>query len=150
MRIVAVGQDAVGVFAFGQQATGVVAIGQLATGVIAVGQLARGIVVIGQLACGVVAFGQLGVGGVWAGGMLAIAPTSSTSLLGVGVLGEWTPWRGRRPRWALGMRRSLVLRVLVVVLVVALVTWVAVIPVADELVRPGGVFRDPASQPRLM
>jgi len=88
VQFFAAGQAPVGVIAIGQFSTGVIAIGQGARGVIAIGQLACGVVVIGQLAVGLVAFGQLALGGMWAGGMLALAPTGGTSLLGFGPIGE--------------------------------------------------------------
>lgn len=62
MRIIAVGQHAVGVIAIGQEATGFFALGQFATGVIAIGQVARGFIAIGQAAMGVFAIGQLALG----------------------------------------------------------------------------------------
>lgn len=85
MRILAVGQHAVGVIAIGQEATGFFAIGQFATGVIAIGQVARGFIAIGQLALGFFALGQLalglsfcvamlGAGGRSLGGVIPLVP----------------------------------------------------------------------------
>ena len=87
MKLVAVGQEAVGVVAIGQAATGFLAIGQVATGVIAVGQLARGVIVVGQLGLGIVAVGQLAVGVLWAGGMVGVAATSGPGLI-AGLFGR--------------------------------------------------------------
>lgn len=87
MKLLAVGQEAVGVVAIGQSATWVIAIGQLATGVVAVGQLARGVVVVGQLGLGIVAVGQLAVGVLWAAGMVGVAATSGPGLVG-GLFGR--------------------------------------------------------------
>lgn len=61
--LLAVGQEAVGIFAFGQAALGVVAVGQMARGVFVVGQLAIGVFGVGQ--------GVLCIG--WGGGMLGVA-----------------------------------------------------------------------------
>jgi hypothetical protein len=61
--LLAVGQEAVGIFAFGQVALGVVAVGQMARGVFVVGQLAIGVVGLGQ---GVACLG-------WGGGMVGVA-----------------------------------------------------------------------------
>ncbi len=140
MRWVAVGQDAVGVFAFGQLATGVVAVGQGALGVIAIGQVARGVFSAGQLALGVVSFGQLAVGLAWAAGMLPVAP-----LVGVGVpmslAGRWAArdalrfrlstirWAGRPTRPAIAVRIALWLGL------VALVGIVSLVPLATALAR---------------
>ena len=88
MQFFAAGQAPVGVIAIGQLSTGVIAIGQGARGVIAIGQLSCGVIAFGQLAVGLVAFGQLALGGMWAGGMLALAPTSGTALIGFGPIGE--------------------------------------------------------------
>lgn len=143
MRWFAVGQEPMGVVAIGQAPTGVLAIGQLATGVVAIGQLARGFVAIGQLAVGVFAFGQLGVGAVWAGGMLAVGATTGLSLVGLGAVGYWLPWRPRSLRiqstddpWV-GALRGLAL-----VAIVALVIYVAAYPVTDVVLREGGLFRE--------
>ena len=100
MRVFDVGVQPIGFVAIGQLPTGVIAIGQGATGVIAIGQLARGVIVLGQLAIGIVAFGQLAVGGVWAGGMLAIAPVSGPYMLGTGLFGALPLGALRRGRWS--------------------------------------------------
>jgi hypothetical protein len=72
MKIVDVGQHAMGVIAIGQEATGFFALGQGATGVIAIGQLARGCIAIGQCAFGLVGWGQVGGGIFHAVGMVGV------------------------------------------------------------------------------
>jgi hypothetical protein len=71
-RVLAIGQEAVGVVAIGQYATGVVAIGEVATGVIAIGMVARGVFAIGMAAFGVCAFGIGAVGVAWSSAVVAI------------------------------------------------------------------------------
>jgi hypothetical protein len=95
--MIAIGQRATGIIAFGQLATGVVAIGQVATGVVAVGQVARGVFVIGQLAIGVAALGQLVIALTYGGGMVGIAGVRATpSLLIWGVGGRGRIFHNRR------------------------------------------------------
>lgn len=88
MNWVDVGQEATGFLAIGQEATGVVAIGQSATGVIAIGQFARGVIAVGQTPIGVVVYGLVAAGLLWAGGLLAIAPFSGWSAVGIGLFGR--------------------------------------------------------------
>jgi len=141
MQIFAVGVAPVGFIAIGAIPTGVIAVGQAATGVVAIGQLSRGIVAIGQLSLGVFALGQLSAGAVWAGGQLAVGGTQGFAMLGLGMLGDWVPWRRRRPQLRPpGRPWALALRVAVLAGLVALVAWLAVLPVVDAMVRPGGVF----------
>jgi hypothetical protein len=137
----------VGFIAIGALPTGVIALGQGATGVLAIGQLARGVVAVGQLSLGVFAFGQLAAGALWAGGQLAIGGTQGFAMLGWGLVGDWVPWRRGtlkvRPAarlWAVALRAALLAAL------AALVVWLVILPVADALVRPGGVF---APSPRL-
>ena len=141
MRFFAVGVQPVGFIAVGALPTGVIALGQGATGVVAVGQLARGVVAVGQLSLGVFAFGQLALGAAWAGGQVALGGTQGFALLGWGLVGDWLPWRRAAPRvrpagplWSVGLRAALLAGV------VALVAWLAIVPVVDALVRSGGVF----------
>lgn len=141
MQFFAAGEAPVGVIAIGQFATGVVAIGQGARGVVAIGQLASGVIVVGQVAVGLVAFGQLALGGVWAGGMLALAPTSGTSLLGLGPIGELslgdlvrlrlTRFRNRHPNWW-----GLAFGAVFAVTAGAIVWATALAPLLDELTTP--------------
>jgi hypothetical protein len=147
MRWFAVGQEPQGVIAIGQIPTGVIAIGQGATGVVAIGQLARGVVAVGQLSVGVFAFGQLALGAAWAGGMLAVASTTSPSMAGYGALGRWVPWRRDRPQIE-PPRSTLALwvRALSVALCTALVVIVVLIPLAEALFGASGVLR-PAPPP---
>ena len=142
MRVVDFGAEAKGFIAIGQLATGVVAIGQLATGVIAIGQLSRGVFAIGQLSLGVVTAGQLSGGLAWASG-IGIGGTAGPGLV-LGLLGRLRV----RPRLRFEpapKRRgvALALRALVGVGLVALVWFVALGPLLDELTRVGGVFRSP-------
>ncbi|MBM3694369.1 MAG: hypothetical protein FJW79_00265 [Actinobacteria bacterium] len=141
MKFFAVGVQPVGFIALGALPTGVIALGQGATGVVAVGQLARGVVAVGQLSLGVFALGQLSAGAVWAGGQLAIGGTQGFAMLGWGLLGDWVPWRRAAPRLrpAAGLWTA-ALRAVVLAGVVVLVAWLAIAPVVDALVRPGGVF----------
>ena len=141
MHFFAVGVAPVGFIAIGAIPTGVIAVGQAATGVVAIGQLSRGIVAIGQLSLGVFALGQLSAGAVWAGGQLAVGGTQGFAMLGLGMLGDWVPWRRRMPQLRpAGRPWALLLRVAVLAGLVALVAWLAVLPVVDAMVRPGGVF----------
>jgi hypothetical protein len=131
----------VGFIALGALPTGVIAIGQGATGVVAVGQLARGVVAVGQLSLGVFAFGQLALGAAWAGGQVALGGTQGFALLGWGLVGDWVPWGHERPRVRpAGRLWSVALRAALLAGMVALVAWLAVVPVVDALVRSGGVF----------
>jgi hypothetical protein len=144
MRLFAVGQEPVGVIALGQVPTGIIAVGQGATGLIAVGQLARGFVAIGQLTVGVFAFGQLALGIVWAGGQLAVGGTTSVSMVGFGVLGRFVPWR--RASFAptpIGRPLGVTWRVVALGIITAAVTVFALYPVADAILRVGGIFRSP-------
>ena len=52
------------------------------------------------------------------------------------------PWRREAPTSAAGVGRlwAVALRAAVLAGLVALVAWLAVLPVVDALVRPGGVF----------
>ena len=141
MHWFSVGVQPVGFIAIGALPTGVIALGQGATGVVAVGQLARGVVAVGQLSLGVFALGQLAAGAAWAGGQLAVGGTQGFAQLGWGLLGDWLPWRRQAPRlrparslWAVGLRAA------VLAGLAALVAWLALLPVVDALVRPGGVF----------
>ena len=141
MQFFSVGVQPVGFIAIGALPTGVIALGQGATGVVAVGQLARGVVAIGQLSLGVFALGQLAAGAVWAGGQLAIGGTQGLAMLGVGLVGDWLPWRRQAPvirparsPWTVALRAG------VLAGLVALVAWLALVPVVHALVRPGGVF----------
>ena len=147
MKLIAVGVEPVGVIAIGAAPTGVVAIGQLATGVIAFGQLARGFIVFGQLAIGVVAVGQLGIGMWWASGMLAAAPMTGAALLPLSPFGRMHPvrrWRGK-PDWRIPMTpqhgASWILALVLLIGVGTLAWMLAVDPVWDALIRPGGIFR---------
>ena len=147
MRLFSVGVEPVGFIAIGALPTGVIALGQGATGVLAIGQLARGVVAVGQLSLGVFAFGQLAAGALWAGGQLAIGGTQGFAMLGWGLVGDWVPWRRGtlkvRPAarlWAVALRAALLAAL------AALVVWLVILPVADALVRPGGVF---SPSPRL-
>lgn len=143
--MVAVGQEAVGFVAIGQLATGVIAIGQLSIGVVSIGQLSRGVISIGQLSCGLFSFGQLSLGGLWSGGMVAVGPTVGAAALPIGAVGRWIPWR-RRPGALRIVTRS-PWRWAVAALCLAAVVAVSLLPLARELVREGGVFRDP---PRVL
>ena len=153
MRVFDVGVQPVGFVAIGQLPTGVIAIGQGATGVVAIGQLARGVIVIGQLAIGIVALGQLAVGAAWAGGMVAVAPVGGPYMLGTGLFGA-LPFKAlRRGRWSqfVGRQMSSVgLGVRVVVFLgIAIGVWfIAIEPLLDDLIRVGGVFRDPPRELR--
>lgn len=141
MRWFAVGVQPVGVVAIGALPTGVIALGQGATGVVAVGQLARGFVAVGQLSLGVFALGQLSVGFAWAGGQLALGGTSGFAQVPIGLLGRWVPWRSEPP--VIRPPRSistLALRAVFLAGVAALVGWLAVWPVVDACLRPGGIF----------
>jgi hypothetical protein len=141
MRFFSVGVEPVGFIAVGALPTGVIAIGQGATGVIAVGQLARGVVAVGQLSLGVFALGQLAAGAAWAGGQLAIGGTQGFAMLGWGLLGDWVPWRRQPPQLRPAQRLwSVALRAAALAGLVALVVWLAIMPLVDALVRPGGVF----------
>jgi len=148
MRVFAVGQEPTGVIAIGQIPTGIIALGQGATGVIAIGQASRGFIAVGQLAVGVYAFGQLALGVVWAGGQLAIGGTTSVSMLGLGVLGRFVPWRRAsfEPR-RIGSVSGVVWRAFALTVIVAVVAVVALYPVADVILREGGIFRSP---PRVL
>lgn len=153
MRVFDVGVQPVGFIAIGQLPTGVIAIGQGATGVIAVGQLARGVIVIGQLAIGFAALGQLAVGAVWAGGMVAVAPVGGPYMLGTGLLGRLPFGALRRGRWSQFVARhsspvGLGIRLFVLVGIVIGVWLVAIAPLLHDLIRVGGVFRDPPHQLR--
>lgn len=141
MRFFSVGVEPVGVIAIGALPTGVIAIGQAATGVVAVGQLSRGVIAIGQLSLGVFALGQLSAGAVWAGGQLALGGTQGFAMLGVGLLGDWVPWRRRLPEikpprsaWTLVLRGALLAGLVV------LVGWLVVTPIVDACLRQGGIF----------
>lgn len=150
MRIIAVGVEPVGVFAFGAAPTGIIAIGQLATGVIAIGQGARGVIAIGQIAVGGLVFGQVAVGALWAGGQLAIGATSGWAMLPLGLFGRWSP-SNRRPELSLtGAHAWLAIRFLVWSAVLALVTWLVMMPVVDAIVREGGIFVDAPPEPRIL
>ncbi len=141
MRFFEVGVQPVGFIAIGALPTGVIALGQGATGVVAVGQLARGMVAVGQLSLGVFAFGQLALGAVWAGGQVALGGTQGFAMLGWGLVGDWVPWRRAAPRVRpAGRLWSVALRAALLAGVVALVAWLAIVPVVDALVRSGGVF----------
>lgn len=141
MRLFSVGVQPVGVIAIGALPTGVIAIGQGATGVLAVGQLARGVVAIGQLSLGIFSLGQLSVGAVWAGGQLALGGTSGFAQVPIGLVGNWVPWRTRLPEIrAPGSIWTLALRAVLLAGVVALVGWLAVWPVVDACLAPGGIF----------
>ena len=147
MRVISFGAEAKGVIAIGQLATGVIAIGQLATGVIAIGQLSRGVFAVGQASLGVVSVGQLSAGLVWAGGMVGVGGTAGPGLV-FGLLGRLRVRPPRRFEPARNRSRaSVVLRSVVGVGVVALVWFVALGPLLDELTRLGGVFRSP---PRVL
>jgi hypothetical protein len=141
MRLFAVGVEPVGVVAVGALPTGIIALGQGATGVVAIGQLARGVVTVGQLSLGVFSLGQLSLGFLWAGGQLALGATSGFAQLPIGLVGRWVPWRSappeiRTPRsiWTLAFRAVLLAGV------TALVGWLAVWPVVDACLRPGGIL----------
>ena len=141
MRWFAVGVQPVGVIAIGALPTGVIALGQGAIGVVAVGQLARGVVTVGQLSLGIFSLGQLSMGLAWAGGQLAVGGTSGFALLPIGLVGRWVPWRAgppevRPPRsiWTLALRAVLLAGV------AALLGWLAIWPVVDACLRPGGIF----------
>jgi len=141
MRWFAVGVQPVGVIAVGALPTGIIALGQGATGVVAVGQLARGVVAIGQLSLGVLSLGQLSVGFAWAGGQLALGGTSGFAQLPIGLLGKWVPWKSAPPE--IRPPRSiwtLTLRAILLAGAGALVGWLAVWPVVDACLRPGGIF----------
>jgi hypothetical protein len=141
MRWFSVGVQPVGVVAVGALPTGVIALGQGATGVLAVGQLARGVVAVGQLSLGVFALGQLSVGLAWAGGQLALGGTSGFAQLPIGLVGKWVPWGPASPE--IRLPRSiwtLTLRSVVMAGVAALVGWLAIWPVVDACLRPGGIF----------
>ena len=141
MRLFSVGVEPVGVIAIGALPTGVIAIGQGATGLVAVGQLSRGVFAIGQLSLGVFALGQLSAGAAWAGGQLAFGGTQGFAMLGVGLLGDWIPWRRRLPE--IKPARSpwtLVLRGVLLAGLFALVAWLAIAPIVDACVRQGGIF----------
>jgi hypothetical protein len=140
VQFFAAGQVPVGVIAIGQIPTGVIAIGQGARGVIAIGQLSCGVVAIGQLAVGLVAFGQLALGGMWGGGMLALAPTGGTSLLGYGPIGEISAsdlFRLRLGRFT--ARRPGAFGIAVAAVCAALAGWllwtIALGPLLDEFTR---------------
>jgi len=141
MRWFAVGVEPVGIIAIGALPTGVIALGQGATGVVAVGQLARGVVAVGQLSLGVFSLGQLSVGLAWAGGQLALGGTSGFAQVPIGLAGRWVPWHSQPPQvrpprsiWTLALRAVLLAGV------AALVGWLAVWPVVDACLRPGGIF----------
>jgi hypothetical protein len=141
MRVFAVGVQPVGVIAVGALPTGVIAVGQGATGVVAIGQLARGVITVGQLSLGVFSLGQLSVGLLWAGGQLALGGTSGFAQVPISLVGEWVPWRAALPEvrpphsiWTLALRAVLLAGV------AALVGWLAVWPVVDACLRPGGIF----------
>ena len=153
MRVIDVGVQPVGFVAIGQLPTGVIAIGQGATGVVAVGQLARGVIVLGQLAIGIVALGQLAVGGAWAGGMVAVAPVGGPYMLGTGLFGGLPFSALRHGRWSQFVPRrvsrvSLGVRLVVLVLIALGMWFVAIAPLLDDLIRVGGVFRDPPRELR--
>ncbi len=150
MRFFAVGVEPVGVIALGAAPTGIVAVGQLATGVVAVGQGARGVIAVGQLAIGGLAFGQLAVGALWAGGQLAIGATGGWAMLPLGLFGRWTPSK-RWPRLSVtGARSWVAVRFLIWCVVLALVTWLVMVPVIDAIVREGGIFVDAPPEPRIL
>jgi hypothetical protein len=141
MRWFAVGVEPIGVVAIGALPTGVIALGQGATGMVAVGQLARGVVAVGQLSLGVFSLGQLSVGLAWAGGQLALGATSGFAQVPIGLVGPWVPWRSQLPEvrpprsiWTLALRAVLLAGV------AALVHWLAVWPIVDACLRPGGIF----------
>lgn len=141
MRFFAVGVHPVGVIAIGAFPTGVIALGQFATGFIAVGQLARGVIAVGQLSLGVFSLGQLSVGFFWAGGQLGLGGFAGFAQVPIGLLGRWVPWRAAAPAvrpphsiWTLTIRSVLMAGV------AALVGWLAVWPVVDACLRPGGIF----------
>lgn len=141
MRLFAVGVHPVGVIAVGAFPTGVIAFGQAATGFIAVGQLARGVITVGQLSLGVFSLGQLSAGLFWAGGQLALGGFAGFAQVPIGLLGRWVPWRPTPPVirpphsiWTLTLRAGLLAGV------AALVGWLAVWPVVDACLRPGGIF----------
>lgn len=141
MRWFAVGMQPVGVIAVGALPTGVIALGQGATGVVAIGQMARGMVAIGQLSLGIFSLGQLSMGLAWAGGQLAVGGTSGFAQVPIGLVGRWVPWRTsppevRPPRsiWTLSLRAALLAGV------ATLVSWLAIWPVVDACLRPGGIF----------
>ena len=132
----------------GSQATGVIAIGQQATGVIAIGQLARGVVVVGQLAAGVIAFGQLAIGLGWAGGMVGAGAVRGPGLLIDGFYGELKFGdlrRGRlgRTTWRPRVERTRPWRSVAMIVITLIVMRVAVGPLIHELVRAGGILREP-------
>ena len=143
MKVFAVGSEPVGVIAIGQVPTGIIAIGQGATGVIAVGQLARGVVAVGQLSMGIFAFGQLALGAAWAGGQVAFGGTTSVAMLGYGPLGRWVPWRRGSMRPRHGEGRSWIVRGVVMIVIAALVAWLALNPVVDAMIGDDGIFRSP-------
>jgi len=131
----------VGVIAIGVLPTGLIALGQGATGVVAIGQLARGVVAIGQVSLGVFSLGQLSLGLAWAGGQLALGGTSGFAQVPIGLVGRWVPWRTRLP--VVRPPRSiwtLTLRAVLLAGAAALVGWLAIWPVVDACLRPGGIF----------
>lgn len=137
----AVGVQPVGVIAIGALPTGVIALGQGATGVVAIGQLARGVITVGQLSLGVFSLGQLSVGLLWAGGQLGLGATAGFAQIPIGLVGRWVPWRSAPPEirpphsiWTLTFRAVLLAGL------AALVGWLAVWPVVDACLRPGGIF----------
>ena len=141
MRWFAVGVQPVGVIAVGALPTGVIALGQGATGVVAIGQMARGMVTIGQLSLGVFSLGQLSMGLAWAGGQLAVGGTSGFAQVPIGLVGRLgarrtSPPEVRPPRsiWTLTLRAVLLAGV------ATLVGWLAIWPVVDACLRPGGIF----------
>jgi hypothetical protein len=131
--VVAIGQRATGIIAFGQLATGVVAIGQVATGVVAVGQVARGVFVVGQLAIGVAALGQLVIALTYGGGMVGVAGVRATpSLLIWGVAGHGRilhnrrldpTFVGHRTSNALGVVRAVVMAVIAITVTYVALGW---------------------------
>ena len=153
MRVVAFGEEPVGVIAIGANATGIIAIGQLATGVVAIGQLARGAIVVGQLGLGLVAIGQLAVGAGWSAGMVGIGGTAGPGLI-AGAFGRLSLLRlfGRHTGRALegtGLfsRARLVVGLIVTVALAALWWLAAGQWVMDALTRTGGILFDP---PRVL
>lgn len=146
MKIIDVGVEPVGIIAIGVLPRGVLAIGPVATGVIAIGQLSRGFIAIGQLALGVVSVGQISVGMWWSSGQMALAPVAGPAMLRIAPYGLIYParWLRGEPDWHVsaapltGWRR--IAAWLMVLLVGLLVWFVAVIPVRDALVGPGGIF----------
>ena len=107
---------------------------------VAIGQLARRVVAIGQLSLGVFSFGQLSAGPAWAGGRRALGGTSGFARSPWACSGPGSPGARRRPVSAAQRPWTLALRAAVLAGLAALVGWLAVWPVVDALLRPGGVF----------